>query len=109
MKPEKAIVKVKDIMIAEMDRIPSHYDTEVEDEIYNDAHKVDEILKLNKVVCEALEKQIPKKPRCIGELDANDNAEVECECLATQEVAIKTVKQVYCWKCGQLLDLSDED
>lgn len=109
MIPEEAIVKVKDIMIAEIYRTPSYYDAEVEDEVYSDTYKVDEILELNKVVCEALGKQIPKKPRCIGEPDANDNATIECKCLATQEVAIKTVKQVYCWKCGQLLDLNDED
>ena len=61
------------------------------------------------IVSDALGKQIPKKPNSISELDDNDNAIVECECFAAQEVAIKRIKQVYCWKCGQLLDLSDED
>lgn len=61
------------------------------------------------IVSEVLEKQIPKKPNYVSELDDNGNAIVECKCFAAQEVAIKRIKQVYCWKCGQLLDLSNED
>lgn len=61
------------------------------------------------IVSEALGKQILKKPKYISEPDVFNNAEVECECFATQDVAINTIKRVHCWKCGQLLDLSDED
>ena len=57
---------------------------------------------------EALEKQMPKKPKQIGKIDENGNAEVECDCFASQDVAIKTIKRVYCWRCGQCLDWSEE-
>lgn len=60
------------------------------------------------IVTEALEKQIPQKPNYVGELDDNGNAIVECKCFATQDIAIETHKQCYCWKCGQLLDWSEE-
>lgn len=60
------------------------------------------------IVTEALEKQIPQKPNYVGELDDNGNATVECKCFATQDIAIETHKQCYCWKCGQLLDWSEE-
>ena len=58
---------------------------------------------------ETLEKQVPKKPKHIGEIDENGNAEVECDCFASQDVAIKTIKRAYCWRCGQLLNWEEED
>lgn len=71
-------------------------------------YPLDYIIALNEAA-ELLEKQIPKKPKYISEPDVFNKAEVECECFATQDVAINTIKRVHCWKCGQLLDLSDED
>lgn len=62
---------------------------------------------MNRIIIEALEKQIPKKPKEIEAIDSNDNAVVECVCGATQEVAVKSIKSVYCWRCGQRLDWSD--
>ena len=61
------------------------------------------------IIIEALEKRTPKRPKYIGKLDDNDNAEIKCECSAMDDVAIKTIKRVHCWKCGQLLDWSDEE
>ena len=58
---------------------------------------------------EALEKQMPKKPKHIGKIDENGNAEVECDCFASQDVSIKTIKRVYCWRCGQCLDWEERD
>ena len=104
MKPEKAIVKVKDIMIAEIDRIPSYYDAEVEDEIYSDTYKIDEILKLNKVVCEALEKQIPKKP-----INYDSVPHSRCPvCNNSVKIFEDAHEYHYCLYCGQLLDWSEE-
>ena len=58
----------------------------------------------------ALEKQIPKKPYHISQVDDNDNANVECPmCHATTDYAVNVIKRGYCWKCGQLLDWSDEE
>ena len=63
-----------------------------------------EMSEFKTLAIEALEKQIPKKPKHIGKIDENGNAEVECDCFASQDVAIKTIKRVYCWRCGQCLD-----
>ena len=58
----------------------------------------------------ALEKQIPKKPYHISQVDDNDNANVECPvCRATSDYAVNVIKRGHCWKCGQLLDWSDEE
>ena len=58
---------------------------------------------------QALEKQIPKKPYHISPLDDNDNANVECPiCHCATDYAINVIKKGHCWKCGRLLDWSDE-
>lgn len=62
MTNEEAIKMFKDIIMAEIKRLPSHYDTEVNDYVYDSISEVDELLQLNKLICGALEKQIPKKP-----------------------------------------------
>lgn len=56
MTNKEAIEMFKAIMMAEIERIPSHYDAEVDDDVYDDISKIDEILKLNKIVSKALEK-----------------------------------------------------
>lgn len=56
MTNKEAIEMFKDIIMTEIERIPSHYDAEVDDDVYDDISKVDEILKLNKIVSKALEK-----------------------------------------------------
>lgn len=59
---------------------------------------------------QALEKQMPMKPYHISPVDDNDNANVECpECHATTDYAVNVIKRGHCWKCGQLLDWSDEE
>lgn len=59
---------------------------------------------------QALEKQIPKKPYHISQVDDNDNANVECPaCHATTDYAVNVIKRGHCWKCGQLLDWSDDN
>lgn len=52
---EEAKIKFKKIMEAEWDRLPSHYDSEIGDEVFDDTNQVDELLKLNKIICGALE------------------------------------------------------
>ena len=58
MTNKEAIEMFKAIIMAEIDRIPSHYDEEVDDDVYDDTSKVDELLQLNKIVSKALEKQM---------------------------------------------------
>lgn len=63
-----------------------------------------------KSVIEAREKQIPKRAYHISPVNDNDNANVECpECHATTDYAVNVIKRGHCWKCGQLLDWSDEN
>lgn len=51
-----------------------------------------------------LEKRIPIAPYRIGEIDNNDNADVICPaCKSANNVSVKSIKQTYCWKCGQAL------
>ena len=56
MTNEEAKTKFKDILMAEIERIPTHYDAEVDVDIYDDTVRIEEILELNKIVCGALEK-----------------------------------------------------
>lgn len=56
MTNEEAIKKFKSIIIAEIDRLPYHYDEEVDYYVYDDTSKVDELLQLNKIVSKALKK-----------------------------------------------------
>lgn len=56
MTREEAVAKFKDIIKAELNRMPCHYDSEIKDYVYNDIDKANEILELNKIVCEAVER-----------------------------------------------------
>ena len=56
MTPQEAKEKFKAIIMAEIDRLPHHYDAEVDDYVYDDIRKVDELLQFNKIVSKALEK-----------------------------------------------------
>ena len=56
MTNEEAIKMFKAIMMAEIDRLPHHYDAEIGEDVYDSTSKVNELLQLNKIVCEALEK-----------------------------------------------------
>ncbi len=53
MTNKEAIEMFKAIMMAEIDRLPYHYDAEG---VYDNTDRIDEILKLNKIVIKALEK-----------------------------------------------------
>ena len=65
MTNEEAIEMFKAIIMAEIDRLPHHYDAEVGGYVYDNTSKVNELLQLNKVVCEALEKQMQNCGNCL--------------------------------------------
>ena len=56
MTNKEAIKMFKAIIMAEIGRLPHHYDAEVDDYVYDNIDRIDEILKLNKIVIKALEK-----------------------------------------------------
>ena len=53
---KEAKTKFKDMLMTEINRLPSHYDAEIDDDVYSSTSRVNEILELNKIVCGALEK-----------------------------------------------------
>jgi hypothetical protein len=64
MTNEEAIEMFKSIIMAEIDRLPHHYDEEVGEDVYDDTSKVNELLQLNKIVSKALEKQMQNCGNC---------------------------------------------
>ena len=61
---EEAKAKIKSLLMAEIDRLPSHYDAGIGEVVYSDTAKFNELLELNKIVSEAfeaLESNIPKE------------------------------------------------
>ena len=64
MTNEEAIEMFKAIIMAEIDRLPHHYDAEVGEDVYDSTSKVDELLQLNKIVSKALERQMHNCEEC---------------------------------------------
>ena len=94
MTNEEAIKMFKDIIMAEIDRIPYHYDEEVGKDVYDSTSKVDELLQLNKIVSKSLKKQIPKKP-------VYGATNIKCpNCGATLLYYFHSFKIDYCDECG---------
>ena len=100
--------------MAEIDRLPSHYDAEIAEEVYNNTAKVDEILELNKIVSKALERDTPKKPvtRTIYNkyLQQKETFRVCPVCGINTPVPRELSSwELWCPDCGHSLDWSDEE
>ena len=102
MNIEEAKAKFKSLMKAEIDRLPSHYDSEINEEVYSDTAKFNELLELNKIVSEALEKQIPKTP-----VDNIEQEWFECPTCRRVVVLYHNGKRHHC-RCGQAIDFGKE-
>ena len=101
MNIEEAKAKIKSLLMAEIDRLPSHYDTEIAEQVYSDTAKFNELLELNKIVSEALEKQIPKTP-----IDNIEQEWFECPTCRRVVVLYHNGKRHHC-ECGQSLKWED--
>ena len=99
---EEAKAKIKSLLMAEIDRIPSHYDTEIAEQVYSNTAEVNELLELNKIVSEALEKQIPKTP-----VDNIEQEWFECPTCGRVVVTYHNGKRHHC-RCGQAIDFEKE-
>ena len=88
--------------MAEIDRLPSHYDAEIAEQVYSDTAKFNELLELNKIVSEALEKQIPKTP-----VDNIEQEWFECPTCRRVVVLYHNGKRHHC-RCGQAIDFEKE-
>ena len=98
---EEAKAKIKSLLMAEIDRLPSHYDAEIAEQVYSDTAKFNELLELNKIVSEALEKQIPKTP-----VDNIEQEWFECPTCRRVVVLYHNGKRHHC-ECGQSLKWED--
>ena len=92
MMNEEAIKMFKAIIMAEIDRLPHHYDAEVGDDVYDSTSRVNELLQLNKIVCEALEKadkyrwhDLRKNPDDLPEADGNSESDYVLVMIGTLE------------------------
>ena len=103
MNIEEAKAKIKSLLMAEIDRLPSHYDAEIAEQVYSDTAKFNELLELNKIVSEALERQIPKKP-----VDNIEQEWFECPTCRRVVVLYHNGKRHHC-ECGQSLKWEDID
>ena len=103
MTNEEALKMFKTIIMAELDRIPYHYDVVLDDYVYDDIGMVNKLFELNKIISKALKKQIPKKP-------VYGAANIKCpNCGATLLYYFHSFKIDYCDECGQRLDWSEEN
>ena len=103
MNIEEAKAKIKKLLMAEIDRLQSHYDSEIEEVVYSNTAEVNELLELNKIVSEALEKQIPKKP-----IDNGEQEWFQCPTCGKVVVTYYDGKRHHC-ECGQSLKWEDEE
>lgn len=106
MNIEEAKAKIKSLLMAEIDRLPTHYDSEINEEVYSNTAEVDEILELNKIVSEAfkaLERQIPKKPIC---REQGTTLILNGVCAKCSNVV--HAYDNYCSFCGQAIDFGKE-
>ena len=101
MRYEEAKAKIKSLLMAEIDRLQSHYDSEIEEVVYSNTAEVNELLELNKIVSEALEKQIPKTP-----VDNIEQEWFECPTCRRVVVLYHNGKRHHC-ECGQSLKWED--
>ena len=92
MTNQEAIKMFKSIIIAEIDRLPYHYDEEVDYYVYDDTSKVDELLQLNKIVSKALKKadkyrwhDLRKNPDDLPEADGNSESDYVLVLIGTPE------------------------
>ena len=101
MNIEEAKAKIKKLLMAEIDRLPSHYDTELGEQVFDNTAEFNELLELNKIVSEALEKQIPKAP-----VDNIERQWFECPTCGKVVVTYYDGKRHHC-ECGQSLKWED--
>ena len=93
MTNEEAIKMFKAIIMAEIERIPYHYDTVLDDYVYDDTSSVNKLFELNKIVSKALKKQTPKKP-----------INLTCPNCGFDKIDNSWWVFTYCPQCGQCLD-----
>ena len=98
----EAKIKIRKILMAEIDKLPSHYDADIGEQVFDNTDEFNELLELNKIVCNALEKQIPKTP-----IDNTEQEWFECPTCGRVVVLYHNGKRHHC-RCGQAIDFGEE-
>ena len=98
----EAKIKIRKILMAEIDKLPSHYDADIGEQVFDNTAEFNELLELNKIVCGALERQIPKKP-----IDNTKQGWFECPTCGRVVVTYHNGKRHHC-RCGQAIDFEKE-
>ena len=99
----EAKAKIKKLLMAEIDKLPSHYDADIGEQVFDNTAEFNELLELNKIVCGALERQTPKKP-----IDNIEQEWFECPACGRVVVTYHNGKRHHC-RCGQRLNWGDID
>ena len=108
----EAKIKIRKILMAEIDKLPSHYDADIGEQVFDNTAEFNELLELNKIVCGALEKQIPMKPK---EYEDKFYACPVCGNVVNHKWVKYPTKLMpklaglpYCLNCGQRLNWRDD-
>ena len=59
----EAKIKIRKILMAEIDKLPSHYDADIGEQIFDNTAEFNELLELNKIVSEAFEALERDRPK----------------------------------------------
>lgn len=100
MTNEEAIEMFKAIIIAEIDRLPHHYDEEVGEDVYDSTSKVNELLQLNKIVSKALKKS--DKYRWHDLKENPDDLPEANRWGESNYVLVKALIKVGCYACNDM-------
>ena len=101
----EAKIKIRKLLIAETDRLPTHYDEYLEEQVFDNTAEFNELLELNKIVSEAfkaLERQITKKPIC-----REQGTTLILNGVCTKCSNVVHAYDNYCSFCGNKLDWGD--
>ena len=92
MTNKEAIKMFKAIIMAEIDRIPYHYDEEVGEYVYDNTSKVNELFELDKIVSKAFKKadkyrwhDLRKNPDDLPEYNGNSESDYVLVMIGTPE------------------------
>lgn len=108
---EEAKAKIKSLLMAEIDRLPSHYDVDIDEQVFTSTTEVNKLLQLNKIVSEALEKQTTKYKHINTRYThwgkcRHDKFRCETCGFTTEFTNNHTAQYKYCPSCGRKIDWS---
>lgn len=108
MTSKEAIERVHEAFRLAIDKLPQHFDPDLDDYVIESTEELSKITEANKMACNALKKQIPMKPRNVEErVGALNLVWYEGECPVCG--GIVNGGQRYCCSCSQAIDWKTSD